>query len=485
MNFDTLAIILKYLELDESRGLRRLVLGNCGLSGDMATALLCRMGGGRDISLILNENPLETGSVDWIDLIEGNEAPRTLHLDMIQLERQRNFHRLITALTQNKTIEFLSLVGTGPPTGANAEMSEVLFNLFKLNDSLKFLDISGYSGKLEESQMGWSLSGALSGLMQNSTLLQLRIRNHDLGAAEDVTELCRVLAINQGLAMLDCQNNNFNHSQFAKLVHALDQNQRLISFPWSSADRDYALQEQRRQFMKSLSVSGKPLSATLSKSAEHRLDGLLKSLKEKWNAEAKKAEEIIRRNRDNLSNNALEFESEYVDAWEDKSLAPWLAPSPNISNDSGGSSGGGDGRRSRLSVGSLVDARSRGPSPSPTPCPVLPTVNFEDAPAAPHNASEPALGLGLGLGVGTYTIEEESTSSNRTSLYQMKTHHSNSTTLLHQPHRRYHDGGSTTSLASSLGGISTSGIISPHQSHRQQSSLPPPPEVDSLTLDNW
>lgn len=459
---------MKYLELDESQGLRRLVLGNCGLSGDMATALLCRLGKGRDIRLILNENPLETGSVDWIDLIEGNEAPRMLHLDMIQFERQQNFHQLITALTQNKTIEFLSLVGTGPPSGANEEMSEVLFNLFKLNDTLRFLDISGYSGKLEESHMGWSLSGALSGLMQNSTLLQLRIRNHDLGAAEDVSELCRVLTINEGLAMLDCQNNNFTHIQFAKLIHALNQNHRLLSFPWSSADRDYALQEQRRQFMKTLSTPGKPTPVSIPKSAEQRLDSLLKGLKEFWDTEAKRAEGIIRRNRDNPNNHVLEFESEYIDVWEDKSLARWLAPRPNVPNNSRG-----EDRAQNLSIGSLADMRSL--SPSPTPCPALPAMNFEAAADDPHSVSDPALGFDTGVSVGTYTIEEEPTSS-RTSLYQMKTHNSNSTALLHQPLHRHHGGGSTTSLASSLGGVSISSINNYQQ---------PQPEVDTLTLDTW
>lgn len=433
MNFDTLAAILKYLELDESRSLRRIVLNNCGLSGDMATALLCRLGEGRDISLSLNENPLEIGSMDWIDLIEGNEAPRMLHLNMIQFQHQRNFHRLITALTHNKTIEFLSMVGTGPPTGANTEMSEVLFNFFKLNDTLKFLDLSGYSGKLEESQMGWSLSGALSGLMQNRSLLQLRVRNHDLGAAEDVTELCRVLAINEGLTMIDCQNNNFNHNQFANLVNALNHNQRLISFPWSDADRDYALQAERRQFMKNLSQPGKPAPVTLSKSQESRLVGSLKWLKGYWEAEAKKVEEIIRRNRGNVANHFIEFENEYIEAWEDDGLSTWLTPRPKIP--------GNSEERNRVSIGSL-DTRSCAPSPTPS----VPAINL----GAPYSASDPAL--------GTYTIEEESSASDRTSFYKIKPHQS--TTLLQDSTR------STTSLASS-------------------SAKALPAVVDTLTLDNW
>ncbi|RYO81174.1 hypothetical protein DL762_007274 [Monosporascus cannonballus] len=461
MNFDTLAAILKYLELGESQCLRRLVLNNCGLTGDMATALLCRLGKGRDVDLSLNENPLETGSIDWIDLIEGNETPRMLHLDMIEFLHQRNFHRLLTALTRNKTIEFLSMVGTGPPAGANSEMSEALFKFFKENDTLRFLDLSGYSGKLEDSQMGWGLSGALSGLMQNASLRQLRIRNHDLGAAEDVTELCRVLATNEGLAMLDCQNNNFNHHQFGKLVHALGHNHRLISFPWSDADRDCALQQEKRVFIKTLGQPGKPPPSTLSKSAESRLAGLLKWVKEYWESEAKKVEDIIRRNRDNLANGLLEFDSEYLETWEDRNLPSWLtlkSRTPVKTEE-----------LNRLSVISLdMPSSTLASSPALPALPVLPALPAIPAIDISETASESFL--------GTYIIKEESSASNRTSPFKSNTHHyaaplhNGGPTTPPGYTTPLHGGGSTTSLASSL--------TSPPEIHHQR-------VVEDLTLDTW
>lgn len=110
--------------------------------------------------------------------------------------------------------------------------------------------MSGYSGKLEDGQLGWGLSGALSGLKENTSLHQLRLRNHDMGAAEDLTELCRIIVSNKGLAMFDIQHNNFDHHQFGKLVQALSYNRQLISFPISQADRDYAISKEKRLFMK-------------------------------------------------------------------------------------------------------------------------------------------------------------------------------------------------------------------------------------------
>ncbi|XXH05118.1 hypothetical protein Hte_011542 [Hypoxylon texense] len=330
VNFDTLCGIMKFVELEESRSLRRLTLINCGVSGEMATGIFCRLGAGRDMHLSLSENPLEVGSTDWIDLIHGNEAPRMLHLDMIQFQHESNFNRLLKALAQNKTIEFLSMVGTGPPNRASSKTSEVLSSFFESNDTLRFLDLSGYSGKLEDAHLGWGLSGAMGGLKKNMTLRQLRVRNHDIGAAEDVSELCRVLAANKGLAMFDCQNNNFNHHQFAKIVHALSFNNQIISFPLSDADREYAVQKEKCSFVQHQGQSDKSFQIKMSKSNESRLEGLLRWVDEYWQSEAKKARDILQRNRDDPINRLLELEGEYIDAWKDDTLPSWLVPTYRV-----------------------------------------------------------------------------------------------------------------------------------------------------------
>ncbi|KAL7626819.1 hypothetical protein AAE478_003593 [Parahypoxylon ruwenzoriense] len=337
VNFDTLCGIMKFVELDESRNLRRLALTNCGLSGEMATGILCRLGAGRDIHLLLSENPLEVESTDWIDLIHGNEAPRMVHLDMVEFQHESNFNRLLKALTYNKTIEFLSMVGTGPPNRASSKTSGLLSRLFELNSTLRFLDLSGYSGKLEDAHLGWGLAGAMGGLKQNTTLRQLRVRNHDIGAGEDVSELCRVLAANKGLAMFDCQHNNFNHHQFRTIVNALNFNQRIISFPLAAIDREYAVQKEKSLFLKHQSQPNKTFQAKILKSAEGRLNVLLKWVGTYWESEAEKAREVLERNRNNPANHALELKKEYLDAWEDTNLPSWLVPT-TISGEKGNGS---------------------------------------------------------------------------------------------------------------------------------------------------
>ncbi|KAF2963528.1 hypothetical protein GQX73_g10056 [Xylaria multiplex] len=296
LNVETVCGIMKYLELDNSNELRRLSLNNCALTGELVTGIFCRIGTGQDIHLSLNGNPLEAGSTDWIDLIHGNEAPSKLHLDMIHFQHESTFNKLLIALSHNKTIEFLSMI-----------------------------DLSGYSGKLEDGQLGWGLPGALSGLKDNTSLRQLRLRNHDMGATGgDLTELCRILIANKGLAMFDIQHNNFDHHQFCELVTALNHNHQLISFPTSQVDREYAISKEKRLFLETQGCAMTKGHDKLSKSAESRLNDTLTRLVNFWESEARRAKSILERNRDNPANQPLELKGEYLEAWGDEDLPPWV-----------------------------------------------------------------------------------------------------------------------------------------------------------------
>ncbi|KAK8124472.1 RNI-like protein [Apiospora kogelbergensis] len=429
VNFDTISCLLRYIETDESNGLKQLRLNHCGIDGEIATAIICGVGSGRDMHLHLNGNPLEDRSTDWIDLIEGNEGPNRLHLNMVQFRIEENFNRLLVALTNNCTIEFLSLVGTGSPTGASSKTLTLLSKLLERNTTLQFLDLSGYSGKLEDSHMGWGLSGALGGLKHNSTLRQLRLRNHNIGDAEDVTELCRVLASNQGLVMFDLQGNNFNHHQLSQIVHALDFSHRLISFPLSEADRQYALDDEKRLFLGNLhSKSGKTKRdgslKPLSKADEARLGQMQTWLQGHWETETARLRAVLGRNRDNPTNRALEFADEYLDAWEDDDMPAWLYAKPAARDSAAAAAIAAAGRRRNSaasqhqhhrtpSAGSFVTLPLHPPVPALLPSTAdlggTPRNNSGGLGVAPAQAQSSALGNRVcsNSGGGTYTIAEE------------------------------------------------------------------------------
>lgn len=331
--------------------------------------------------LHLSSNPLETGSTDWVDLIHGDEAPKKLHLDMIEFKHESNFDRLLEALADNSTIEYLSLVGTGPPGHASPKTSSLFSAFLETNKTLQYLDFSGYSGKLEDAHLGWGLSGALGGLKQNTTLRQLRLRNHDMGAANDITGLCHVIALNEGLAMIDMQNNNFDHHQLASIIHALELNRRIISFPISASDRKSALEKEKQIFLKNLK---KPFKGSLGRSDSSKLDGVLKWLREHWDSEIRTAEAILQRNRDDHLNQTFELETEFLQSWDDAKLPSWLTRKPS----------GRDIARSRDTMISRSSTFSEATN-SPTYAGSVTNRAF-------GAASEPAL--------ATYTIEEEEAS---------------------------------------------------------------------------
>ncbi|KAI1330493.1 RNI-like protein [Xylariaceae sp. FL0255] len=391
INFDTLCSLMKYLELDESKGLHRLALNNCGITGEMATGLFCRMGGGRDLHLFLNGNPLEVGSTDWIDLIHGNEAPARLHLDMIQFQLESNFNRLLTALSHNKTIKFLSLVGTGPPDKVSSETSSILSEFFRLNNTLEFLDLSGYSGKLEDGHLGWGLSGALGGLKDNLSLRILLLKNHDIGAAEDLSDFCRILASNRGLAMFDIRHNNFDHVQFNNLVHALSSNNQLISFPLVDSDRENAVNREKRLFLAKNQANNKDPNK-LPKLAEARLQSLLACTREHWDMGARKVADVMARNRDIPMNRLLQLDGEYIDAWDDDELPTWITPKPAPQREKG---------KRRAS-----DVSSFGGDTSPTSTSFFPSLDLQ------FDAANAADYVSGGLhDRKTYVIEEEASAS--------------------------------------------------------------------------
>lgn len=161
-------------------------------------------------------------------------------MDMVEFRDEYNFVALMKALTVNKKISFLSMAGTGPTPSANApcaaEVCEALEGFFAGNNSVKYLDLSGYSGKLDEGQLGKGSARSLRGLASNTTLTHLRIRNQNLH--DDVGTLGSVIRQNTTLRMVDCQDNNWNLTSIQFLAKSLKLNKRIIEFPFEQTEHD-------------------------------------------------------------------------------------------------------------------------------------------------------------------------------------------------------------------------------------------------------
>ncbi|KAL2164110.1 hypothetical protein VTH06DRAFT_3324 [Thermothelomyces fergusii] len=117
------------------------------------------------------------------------------------------------------------------------ELVAALHDLLARNTSIQFLDLSGFSGKLDDGQLPPGAGRALAGLAANTTLTHLRIRNQNLH--DEAGLLGRALAENGTLRALDCRGNNFNLTSLRFLVESIAGADRsaIVEFPLPAEER--------------------------------------------------------------------------------------------------------------------------------------------------------------------------------------------------------------------------------------------------------
>ncbi|KAF3770554.1 RNI-like protein, partial [Cryphonectria parasitica EP155] len=218
--------------------LRKLALNNCGINGREAARLVRALANHPSAHLHLTGNPLDDGVEDLCRALSLTPGPAGLHIDMVEFRREESFVALMKALALNKHIIFLSMAGTAPTPLADGpcgpEVCEALETFFRGNTSVKYLDLSGYSGKLDEGQLARGFARSLRGLAHNRTLTHLRIRNQNLH--DDVGTLGSVIRQTNTLRMLDCQDNSWNLTSIQFLVKSLKLNSSIVDFPFPHAE---------------------------------------------------------------------------------------------------------------------------------------------------------------------------------------------------------------------------------------------------------
>ncbi|CAK7221495.1 hypothetical protein SCUCBS95973_004519 [Sporothrix curviconia] len=216
--------------------LRRLVMNNCGISGRQAGRIFNAMAGLYDVHLHLSSNPLEDGIEDFVTALGSNWGGRFgLHLNMVEFQDEANYIQLMGALTTNPFIDYLSLVGTAPiPVNDDTcgdNIIEAIDRFFEENQSVRYLDISGYCGKLDDGQLGKGFGRALRGLANNKTLTHLRVRNQRLH--DSTGTLGTAVQANKALLYLDCGDNGFNATSLRYMAKSLETNTTLLMYPFT------------------------------------------------------------------------------------------------------------------------------------------------------------------------------------------------------------------------------------------------------------
>lgn len=231
-------------------------------------------------------------------------------MQMVEFTREESYVKLLRALTVNKTIECLSLAGSATPDAASSTACQAVSDFFSKNETVRFLDISGYDAKLDEGRLGREFSKSLSGIRTNTRLEHLRIRSQMLNI--NIGDLAEAISGNKTLHTLDCESNDFNLSNFRHLVKHLEDNTTIRYF---SA---FSEQELARSMRKTVDVAG-PALPTRRASVISRLrherpapsgEGpLAQQLKAEWGSANASLERILQRNQ-NTFQEVLDLEDE-------------------------------------------------------------------------------------------------------------------------------------------------------------------------------
>jgi hypothetical protein len=301
--------IAEYLESKESSKLERLTLNNCGLFAGQIAAIFNAMGQGRRMTASVNANPLEFSGLDGLcRAIAFNFSPTALYMEMVEFVQEANYIKLMRSLMLNSTIKLLSLAGTATPSQVSEHAAAALTGFFTHNKTLEYLDLSGYSAKLDEGQLGMSFSRSLAGLGKNTHIQHLRIRNQKLNI--NVGHLGEALTRNRGLRTLDIQDNDLNLSNLAYLVKSLEENTSIVQFiPFSEGEFRRAIDASIRRLVPRIDPYSTPTprNSSFPKNQDRSpisdsdlapgMKPLVAELRDEWSAQTGQMEALLRRNR--------------------------------------------------------------------------------------------------------------------------------------------------------------------------------------------
>ena len=302
LNDATVDVLAEYFNSPHSHGLQLVRLNGCGLTARQLSLLFRKMGQARRLTIHANGNRLDEGIDDLCSAVACGFGPWSLFLQMIEFASEDNYIKLLRALTVNKTIECLSLAGTATADSASATACQAVTDFFSKNDTVRFLDISGYNSKLDEGRLGREFSRALSGMRSNTRIEHLRVRSQMLNI--NIGDLAEAISGNKALHTLDCEGNDFNLSNFRHLIRHLQDNTTIRHF---SAFSPHELSRAIRKSVQSAGTAAPMMRrpSVMSRLRPDRAQGvpskpLIQQLRDEWDVAVADLERVLERNQQEM-----------------------------------------------------------------------------------------------------------------------------------------------------------------------------------------
>ena len=168
LNTATIDALATYLAHPQSTSLHELYLDNSYLAGrDIATLLHSMMQGDgdhRNLHFDISQSHI-TKDLEYVtQAISSGMAPSHLSMRAIEYREESTFRKVLSALTVNKTIQYLDLSQTALPGAASEDTCRAFKKLFAENDTIVELNLSGEESRLATSRFGSGINDALTGL---------------------------------------------------------------------------------------------------------------------------------------------------------------------------------------------------------------------------------------------------------------------------------------------------------------------------------
>ena len=250
LNHASIEALCCYLHSSRSETLRELRLDRTSLTGADLAVLMHSMtrepGRSRNMHIDISQNNFEQDHGQFAKAIASGLAPEYVSLPLLEYQDEELFRNLISAFRVNKSIKFLDLSRPSLPDDATDETCECLRRMLAENDTLEELDLSGEDSKLEVANLGVGLNAALRGLGQNKSLRIFRIQHQKLGL-QGAQTLADVIRENTTLQELHCDYNEIPLTGFTDLVNSLHRNTTLLYLPSMEESKNGHLRQTERE----------------------------------------------------------------------------------------------------------------------------------------------------------------------------------------------------------------------------------------------
>jgi hypothetical protein len=246
LNDATIDAVSTYLGHPQSASLRQLCVDNTYITGRGVATLLYSLAGSdddtpRDLHLDISQSLLNKDGDIVASAIAESRTPSQLSMRAIEFRDEGVFRKIISAFAANRTTRYLDMSQAGLPGDASDDTCRALQKMFRENQTIVELDLSGDDSRLAASKFGPGINAALLGLAHNSALQVLRMEKQKLGRL-GASALAEVLRSNKTLTELHCDNNKIPLQGLTDMVDSLeDANTTLVYLPHMTDGRTAAI----------------------------------------------------------------------------------------------------------------------------------------------------------------------------------------------------------------------------------------------------